>query len=192
MYEDVANIFSDDQINRFYAEETRSLPQKNIYLEEIWETNAVQNQQEYSLPTGVVHVEKVEINLNGSIPERWDEINGVQKFGNSIFFPFLLTNSNDVIRIYVRKQFQVITDDESELDIPDEATEVLVWGMVLRGYKRLVGYYRNSKNFDSVTMPNGVTLSVIQGWMRDAKTEYRDLLDQYSAQGKPKDIDLVY
>ena len=191
IFEDIADLFSAPQVNRFYEEETRSLPTKGVFRRQLWTHVIESNQQEYILPTGTVGIEKTEINYGSTTPAHWVELSGCQFFADALFLPYTPGSGNDTIRAWLNKTFTVVSDDLTALDIPDDMSEVLVWGMVVRGYKRLIGFYRNSKNFDSVTTPNGVTLSVIQGWFREGKQEYKDLISQYAIQKRTREIDLV-
>lgn len=193
LHESVAEIWTDAQLNRYYLEELRSLPRKNIYLEELW-TTTLSSTTDYSdgitLPTGTLKVESVEVNDGTSSFPSWTELKGVDNYGGAIFLPYIPSTGQD-IRARIRKYFTEVADDVTNLDIPDDKSEILVWGVVVRAYKQLIGFYRNSVSWDSVTKPGDVGLAAIQGWLRDAKTEYNNLLQSYQTTTKPRDIDLT-
>lgn len=193
LHESTASIWSDAQLNRYYLEELRSLPAKNVYLEELWEAS-LSSGTDYSdgitLPTGTYKVESVERNDGTSSNPAWNELKGVDNYGGAIHLPYDPT-SDETIRVKIKKNFTEVEDDVTSLDIPDNKTEILVWGMVVRAYKQLIGFYRNSVSWDSVTKPGEVGLSSIQAWLRDAKSEYEDLLKQYKTNPRPRDINLT-
>ena len=60
LYEVTADLWTDAQLIKHIRAEIRSLPRKNIYLEEIHTTSTVVDQIDYVLPTGTIEVEKVE------------------------------------------------------------------------------------------------------------------------------------
>lgn len=188
--ESVADIWTEDQLNRYVTEELRSLPSKDIYLEEQWTTTTVANQQEYTLPTGTVKVESVEKNEGSSTYPNWIPLSGVDNYAGAITLPFL-PSEGDQIRIKIKKAFDDVSDDTTALTLPDDKTEILVWGVVIRAYRQYIGYLRNSQSWDTVTKPGDHDISVIQGWLRDAKEQYNDLIKNYQTTPKPRDIDLV-
>lgn len=55
----------------------------------------------------------------------------------------------------------------------------------------MIGNLRGSQSFDSVTNPGGVTISVLQAWLRDAEKTYQDLVQEYATVPRPRDIDLI-
>lgn len=193
LHESVENIWDDDHLNRYYLEELRSLPRKGIYLEEIW-SDTLDADTDYSngitVPTGTFKVEAVERNDGTSSEPDWNEIKGVDNYAGAIFLPYTV-RTDEQIRMKLKKHFTEVTDDITALDVPDDKTEVLVWGVVVRAYKELVGYFRNSKSWDSVTKPGGVELYSVQAWFRDAKTEYNDAVKLYKTVPRPRDIDLT-
>lgn len=188
--ESVADIWSDDQLNRYYLEELRSLPRKGVYLEKVYTDTTTANTRDYTLPTGTIKVELVERNDGSTSNPFWTELPGADTYNGVLTLPYS-PGEGDEIRIHVKLSFTEITDDTTNLDVPDDKSEVLVWGTVVRAYKQLVGYYRNSKSWDSVTRPGDVSLSAVQAWLRDAKSEYQDLLRIYKFVSKPRDIDLT-
>lgn len=190
LYESTADWFTDTQLNRLINEEVRSLPSKDIYKEAVYETNLVADQKEYSLPTNTVEVEKIERNDGTSSDPSWNDFTGWDTFNNSLYLDWN-PSSTDEIRAFLRIEFTVPTDDVTALDIADNICEIVVWGVVVRCYKMVIGYLRQAKNWDSVSKPDYLTVSSVQGWLQEAKRDYFDLIKQYSTNPKPRDINLV-
>ncbi len=190
LYETTANIWSDTQLNRLFLEELRSLPDKNIYAEELWTMSAVVDQQDYALPSGTVEVEKLERNDGTTSKPDWVEINGWDTYAGAIYLPFRPTQT-DTYRIHIQKKFTDVEDDTTSLDISNEKSEVLVWGMVIRAYRVLIGYLRNSVSWDSVTKPGDLSIPRIREWLKEARDHYNDLLRQYATQPRPTLINLT-
>lgn len=183
-------IWSDILLNRHITREIRSLPKKDIYLEELWTTTTVQNQEDYTLPTGTHKVEKLERNDSTSAVPYWNEIKGYDTYAGALYLPYL-PGSSETIRVHIKKQFTVPTDDVTAVDIPDDTCEVVVWGVTIRCYKMLIGYLRGSQSWDSVTKPGDLQIAFIQNWIRDAESYYKDLIKLYARIPRPRDIDLV-
>ncbi len=183
-------IWSDTLLDRHIIREIRALPKNDIYLEELWTTSTVVNQYDYTLPTGTEKVEKVERNDGSATVPLWNEINGVDTYAGAMYLPYR-PSSVETIRIKIKKQFTVPTDDSTALDVPADVCEVLVWGVTIRCYKMLMGYLRGSQSWDAVTKPGDLTLSSIQAWLRDAVKYYNDLIQKYMTIPLPRDISLV-
>ena len=186
-------IFTDAVLNRHIEREILSLPRKNIYLEESWVTS-LDSSTDYSdgitLPTGIRKVESVERNDGTSTNPDWQPISGVDNYNNAIFLPFQVTSSYD-IRVKIKKAFEVPTDDVTDVEVPDDKCEVVTWGVTLRCYRIFIGYLRGSQSWDAVTKPGDIAVGVMQGWLRDAKQIYDDLIRDYATTPRPRDIDLV-
>lgn len=190
LYEDTADWFTNDQLNRLISEEIRSLPGKDIYLEQVHETNLVDGQKDYTLPSNTVEVERLEQNAGTVADPVWTEFAGWDVFNNTLYLDFD-PDSTDQIRAFLRCEFTVPTGDINELDVPDNLCEVVVWGVVVRAYKMCIGYFRNARNWDSVTKPDRLNIGTIQQWLVEAKRDYLDLIKQYSTMPRPRDINLV-
>ena len=190
IYESTADLVSYAQLNRYITEEVNSLTTKDIYIEDMYTTTLVVDQQDYAVPTGTVKVEDVERNDGTTTQPEWVKLNGWDVYSGSIWLSWRPTTA-DTIRVKVSKSFTPPTDDSTAMDVPDDKCEVVVWGVVVRVYKQLIGYFRQSKNWDSISKPDGVTLSSLQNWLRDARTEYQTLIEQYKTMALPRDIDLV-
>lgn len=186
-------LFSDTLLNRTINRELRSLPTKGVYLEQIWEM-ALDPTVDYTdgitMPTGTVKLENVEINNGTSSIPYWTGLNGTQVYGGALFLPFRPFVAWS-IRARLKKFFTLPTDDVAYLDIDDDKAEVLIWGVTVRLYRMMIGYLRGSQSWDSVTKPGDLSIPVIQAWLRDAKTEYNDLIKQYSNAMLPREISLV-
>lgn len=190
LYEATADKFTDAQLQRFFLEELRALPSKAVYLEQIWSTTLVQNQQSYTLPANIFKVERVEINYGtASVPD-WEKIDGWDNYSGALYLSFL-PSSTYTLRAFLRMKFTDITDDVTTLEIDDDKSEILVWGIVIRAYKALIGYLKGDLSWDSVTKPGGISVSVVQAWLRDAKQEQKELIQQYATSPRPRDIGLV-
>lgn len=190
IYESTADLVTDAQLNRYISEEVNSLPSKDIYIEDMYTTTLVVDQQDYAVPTGTIKVEDLERNDGTTAQPEWVKLNGWDVYSGSIWLSWRPTTA-DTIRVKISKAFTAPSDDVTALDVPDDKCEVVVWGVVVRVYKQLIGYFRQSKNWDSISKPDGVTLSSLQSWLRDARTEYQSLLEQYKTVAMPRDIDLV-
>lgn len=186
-------IWSDALLNRHIEREILSLPKKNIYLEQMWSTD-LDTTTDYSsgiaLPSGTSKVEELERNDGTSSSPDWNPVSGWDTYAGSLFLPYTVTTSQS-IRAKLKKEFTVPTDDVTALDVPDDKCEVVVWGVTVRCFKILIGYLAGSKSWDSVTRPGQLQITAVQSWLRDAKREYQDLVQQYAFSPKPRDIDLT-
>jgi len=190
LYESTADWFTDDQLNRLIREEILSLPSKDIYLESVYTTNLVSGQLEYTLPTGSKKPDKIQINHGTSTSPVWDDFTGWDLFNNAIYLDWR-PSSADEIRAFLKLPFTVPTGDVVALDVPDDVCEIVVWGVVVRAYKMVIGYLRQAKNWDSVSKPDYLTLNTVSNWLAEAKKDYNDLIKQYMTVPRPKDINLV-
>lgn len=188
--EATADLWTDATLNRLINEEIRSLPQKHIYLEEIHTVSTVVDQYDYTLPAGTVKVEKVERNVGTASKPDWQEESGWDAYAGALY---LRSRPTTVwtIRIHIKKKFSEFSDDVTPSDIPDEKMEVVVWGTVIRAYKALMGYFVDAKNWDAVAKPDGIGMPQVQGWLRDAKGEYRELINLYRTVPRPRFVNLT-
>ncbi len=190
IYEAAADLITDAQINRAIKREIDSLPSKQIFLKKLYTTTTVVNQQDYALPTGTVEVERVERNDGTSDSPIWTQINGCEMYDDALWLPYRPGNI-DTIRIHIQKKFANPDDDSTTLDLPDEKLELVEQGGIVRCYKMLMGYFRQSKSWDSVTTPKGVSMGSVQQWYRESKEDYKELLHQYQDTPLSREIDLV-
>lgn len=190
MYESSADWFTDAQFNRLITEEIRSLPSKRIYLERVYTTALVANQMDYVLPTGTKKIERIERNQGTSSLPDWTEFTGWDIFNSALYLDYRPSTA-DTIRVFIRKEFSIPTDDVTLLDISDDVCEIVVWGVVVRAYKMVIGYLRQSKNWDSVAKPDYLTLNTVNNWLIEAKKDYNDLIKAYMTIPRPRDINLV-
>ncbi len=142
------------------------------------------------LPDGTEKVESVERNDGTSTYPSWTELKGCDFYSGALFLPYR-TLAADEIRVKIKKGFTLPTDDATDMDIPDDMVEVLVWGVTIRCYRILIGYLRGSTSWDSVTKPGDLQITVIQSWLRDAQKYYQELIQTYAFSPRPRDIDLV-
>lgn len=191
LHESVADIFADAQLNRYISEELLSLPSKEVYAEGV-ETDTLElNVTTYPIPSGVQKIEKIERDEStGSAISSWVPLRGWDTYGGNIYLDWLPSKA-DNIRMFCKKAFTVPSGDVVALDIPDDKSEVLVWGVVVRAYKQLIGYLRNSVAWDTVTKPGDLSIPSITGWLRDARKDYNDLIKQYRTEPRPREIDMV-
>ena len=190
LYESSADWFTDDQLNRLVNEEIRSLPSRDIYKETVYETNLVKDQKEYTLPDVTIEVEKIERNDGTAALPQWNSFTGWDTFNNALYLDWN-PSSTDEIRAFLQCEFTVPTDDTTELDVPDNVCEIVVWGVVVRCYKMVIGYIRQAKNWDAISKPDTITISSVQGWLQEAKRDYYDLIKMYATTPRPRDINLV-
>lgn len=188
--ESVADLWTDARLNKFIASEIRGLPRKGIYLEEIWEVSTEQNKRDYPLPDGTYKVELVERNYGTASVTDYQEVKGWDNYGGALW---LDTRPVDVwtMRIHIRKAFTTPVNDVDNLDIPDEKMEVVVVGAAIRAYRMLMGYLVDAKNWDTVSKPNGISMPMVQSWIRDLKADYLDLIKTFRTQPRVRDINLV-
>ncbi len=189
-YEPVADLISDNQLNKFLAQEIRSLPRKGIYLEEYETATVDQNHSDYGLNSNVYKVDAVEANVGTADLPQWSPLKGWEQFGDAIRLA-TYPSGFDTIRIKVRKNFTVLTDDTTVSDIPDDVMEVVIWGTVKRAYMSLMGYFKDAKNWDAIAKPDGISMYQIIAWYKEAANEYKELLKLYRKTPTAHDIDLV-
>lgn len=190
--ETTADLWTDAQLDDFADEELRTLPAKNVYKEEIWNSYTAANVKEYPLPTGTIKVEKVEL---GDLPSNsvdYSELNGCDTFAGVLYLPYKPTAVTD-LRIWIKKSFTLLSSltEGQTLDIPDSKIEVLVLGTVLRAYSKLMGYFVDLKNWDYNAKPDGISMQQVQSWIRDVKAEYKEILSAVRFTPKPRFIDLI-
>jgi hypothetical protein len=191
--EATAELWTDAQLDDFADEELRTLPAKNVYKEEIHEGSTVVDKKAYPLPTGTIKVEKVEVNeSNSTSDDDYCEIKGWDTFAGNLYLPNRAT-SVYLLRVWIKKSFTPIADldENNPLDIPDSKVEVLVLGTILRAYSKLMGYFVDLKNWDYNAKPDGITMQQVQSWVRDIKTEYKEILGAVRFTPKPRFIDLI-
>lgn len=150
----------------------------------------MQNQQSYTLPTNFFKLERLERNDGTSTYPSWTQMQGWDTYGNALYLESLPSNTN-TIRGFLRMKYTDVTDDIINLEIEDDKSEILVWGVVVRAYKMLIGYMKGNISWDGVTAPRSVTLSSLQSYLRDAQKEQKDLIKQYATVSRPRDIDLT-
>lgn len=186
-------IFTDDVLNRAIASEIRGLPSKDIYKEELWQVSLVPT-TDYSdgiaLPDGTVKVEGIERNDGTATYEDWNPLSGVDNYEGAIFLPYTVTSAQD-IRVKIKKAFAVPANNTDQVEVPEDKMEVVIWGVVIRCYRMLLGYLRGSQSWDSVTKPGDLSIPVVTVWLREAQDHYKEIVQQFATSPRPRDIDLV-
>lgn len=190
IYESVADLVTDAQLNRMISAELRGLPRKNIYIEELRTSTTVVDQLDYSLPTNTYKVELVERNWGTASQPTWEEIKGWDNYDDALWLKER-PSSAWTMRIHIRKGFTVLSDDVTASDVPDDKMEVVIFGVVVRAYKMILGYFLDAKNWDAIAKPDGVSLNQILNLYREAKEDYKDAVNKYKTSPRPRDIDLV-
>ena len=190
LYESSADLWSDAQLVKHMRAEIRSLPRKRIYLEEIHTTTTVQDQIDYVLPTGTIDVELVQKNVGTSSTPEWDDIVGWYTHGGAVYLPYRPADAW-TLRIHLAKSFTDPSSGATTLDVPDDKIEVVVWGTCIRAYRQLMGYFLDAKNWDSIGKPDGITFYQAQAWYRDARSEYKELVQTYRKTPRAREINMT-
>lgn len=190
LYETNADLWTDAQLVKHLRAEVRSLPKKNIYLEEIHTTTTVQDQIDYVLPTSTNKVEMVETDLGSGNLTDWQELKGWDNYGGAIYLPYR-PSAGWTLRLHIKKGFTDLTTDGTTTDVPDDKVEVVVWGTCCRAYRQLMGYFVDARNWDSVGKPDGISMNQVRQWYDDARREYKDLIQIYRSVPRNRDINLV-
>lgn len=191
--EAVASRWSDAQLNRYIAEELNSLPSKDIYFEDIVPYTLVVDQLNYAysdMDAKIFKVERIERNDGTTALPYWNELKGWDNYKDTIILRWRPSRA-DSIQLFCKKFFTVPTGDSTALDLSDDKCEILVWGVVVRAYKQLIGYLQGSVSWDTVTKRGDLSIPTIQGWLRDARKDYQGLVQMYATSPRPRDIDLV-
>lgn len=185
-----SGIWSDAQINRFIAQEIRSLHRRGIYSREKDTTNTVVDQYDYTFPSGCYKVDMIERNWGTSDKPLWEPVDGWSQDDSALYLgarPMI----SWVMRITFRKKYSVLTDDSTSSDIPDDKMDVVVLGSTIRALQRLAGYLGNVANWDSISKPDGVSINSISGLLAVLKKEYRELVAMYKTVPDVREINLI-
>lgn len=190
LYEDTANLFSDDRINRALSHALRELPRKGVYNEEIQTTPQVQDQIDYDLDNNVVKVEKVEINIGtASLPD-WSEIKGWDQYKGALYLRSRPAGG-DTMRIHCQQKFAIVDDDSTDYDFNDDIAELVAIGAALRCYQMIVGYFLDASNWDAIAKPDGLDMAKVARWVQQLQTDYKQLIQVHRRTPRPRDINLV-
>lgn len=188
----VTKFWEDADIYALADEELRSLPAKNIYLEEIQKTT-VTDDKEYGLPSGTFKVESVEYNNGTTTKPDWiPVVGGWDTFANTLTFTSAFSTGSEV-RIKIKKSFTPLSTlaTGDALDISDYQIEALVTGTVLRAYSALMGYFVDLQNWDYNAKPDGISYPQVQVWTREIKNEYLDVVRNVKKTPLPRFINLT-
>lgn len=192
LYESSADLWANADIDAFIRDEVRNLPFRNVYKEEIWEVDTVVNQEDYTLPSGTRKIEKVQFNEGTASDPDWDDQTGWDIFGGALYLT-PKPSSIKSMRVFLRKEF---TDpstqvDGDTIDVPNDKLEIVFVGATLRAYQTLMGYFVDLKNWDYNAKPDGITMNHVQGWIREVKLEYLELIKQLKTVPRPRFINLT-
>lgn len=191
LYENTADLWQDVDLYDFVQEELSSLYAKNVYKEELYTTSTVVNQIDYQLPVNTYKVDRVEFNEGTSTVPDWDTQAGWDTYGTTLYLQVAPTEVKSM-RLHLRMPYGDLPSLASaDIDIPDSRVEVVVLGAVLRAYQSLMGYFVDLKNWDYNAKPDGISMSQVQGWIRDVKQDYLDVLKTLRRVPVPRFIDLV-
>ena len=190
LYEDTADLFTDDQLNRCITDTINDLPRKGVYLEQLWYRDLVENQLNYTLPDNTLEVEKVELNYGTSSRPKWKLYRGCDFYDGALFLPTLPTYTY-TIRVHIRKKFSELTDDDTATDIPDDKLRLVAYGAALKAYEMLGGFFLHNKNWDSQAKPYATDMNKVANWIQLAQTRYEKLLSKYRTYPRPREINLV-
>ena len=190
IYEATADFITDARLNNALDHTMRELPRKGIYLEETWTEPMVVDQIGYTLPTGTLKVEKLEINMGTASAPDWVEMSGWDNYGGSIFLRSR-PSGTDTMRIHIKKKFSILTDDSTNTDVPDEKLELVALGMALRAYRMLMGYFMKASNWDALGKPDGTDMGRLSRWIRQLDEDYNKLLKSFRTVPRARTINLV-
>ena len=190
IYEATADLLTDARINNAIDHTMRELPRKGIYLEEIWTEPMVKDKIGYTLPTGTQKVEKLERNIGTTALPNWQDMSGWDNYGGSIYLRSR-PSSTDTMRVHLKKKFTILTDDETNTDVPDDKLELVALGAALRAYKMLMGYFMRASNWDAVGKPDGTDMGRLTRWIRQLNDDYKELLNTFRTVPRARTINLV-
>lgn len=190
LYEATADLFTDARVNQGISDTFAELPRKGVYLEEIHTTARVVDQLDYSLPSGALKIEKVDVNLGTSAKPDWDEIKGWDNYAGALWLRQRPTDTYDM-RIHIRKKFTDLTDDTTATDVPSDQLELVAVGATIKCYQMLIGYLVHAKNWDSVAKPDGIGLPQVQAWIRDLREIYHKMINDQRRFPRPREINMV-
>lgn len=184
-------VITTSEINSAFLDALRNLPYKGVYKEEKWYKTLSTSQKEYSLEGEFLKVEKVEFDLGtGSDREEWEKQQGWEEFAGSLHLATYPTSAHTV-RVWVKKKFTEIEDDDTTVDVPDDKGEVLVLGIVRRLLDNIIHYMIDANNYDSVAKPTGVTLPQVKNWRDEIRVEEERIIKSFQTTPRPRFMDLV-
>ena len=183
-------IFPDSEINSAFLDTIRGLPYKGVYNETKWYKTLSVNVSEYALESEHYKVEKVEVNEGTADLPRWTEVKGYEVFANTLHLATLPSLAN-TIRVWVKTKFTEITDDSTTVDVPDDKSEAVIYGSVRRLLENLIHYIIDSKNYDSILKPDGLSLPQIKAWRDEIRAEEERIVKSFQTKPRPRDMDLV-
>lgn len=184
------NILPNSEINAAFLATIRGLPYKGVYKEEFWYRTLETNVREYGWESGTVKPEKVEVDQgNSSLPD-YAPITGYELFANTIILPFYPTQAR-TMRVWAKMKFTEIDDDDTDVDVPDDKSEVVVYGMLRRLLENVINYALDAKNFDAILKPDGVTLPQLKGWRDEMRAEEERIIKSFQRKPVPRQMNMT-
>lgn len=192
LHEATANLWTDNDLYALMDAELRTLPKKSVYKEEVWKGTTELKRDEYPLPTGTRHIEKLEFNEGSDTDPCWVEDIDYDVYGNVLYLSFLPTNEKK-FRVRLKKSFTAVSTlgSNDNLDVPDSVIEVLIKGTALRAFGNIMAYFIDASNWDYVAKPDGISMNQVQNWFKQVKDDYNEALALARTVPKPKCINLL-
>lgn len=184
------DIFPDSEINAAFVDTIRGLPWKGVYKEEFWFRTLSTTSKEYGYQTGTIEIERVEVNEGTSDREDYVKVEGYELFANTIILPSYPSSAR-TMRVRAKMKFTEITDDDTDVDVPDEKAEAVKYGMVRRLLENLIHYVIDSKNYDSILKPDGLSLPQLKGWRDEIRAEEERTIKSFKTKQKPREMNLI-
>lgn len=190
LYESSADLWTDADILAHVNAEIRQLPFKGIYLEELWTTAKVDDQQDYALPSNTFKIEVLEENTGTTADPSWEQMRGYDFYAGGLWLSTPATDTH-TMRAWISKSFTEITASATENDIPNNKIDIVIYGAAIRAYQQLIGYLVDSKNYDAIAKPDGPSITNIRGWITELKTYQKIMLDEIRGIPRPRSIDMT-
>jgi len=190
LYEASADLWTDADLNAYINAEIRLLPTKGIYAEELWTTSKVKNQQDYTLPTNTVKIERLEENLGTDSDPNWRDMAGWDLYAGALWLEIPPTDTR-TMRAWIKKKFSTLSDNNDESDVPEEKLDIVIYGAAIRAYQALIGYMVDQKNYDAIVKPDGISMGQVRAWIAELRDQRREILREVRGIPRPRMIDLV-
>ena len=190
LYESSADLWTDADILAHTNAEIRQLPYKGIYLEQVWTTPKVDAQQDYALPDNTYKIEVLEENTGTASNPDWQTMRGYDFYAGGLWLASPATDTN-TMRAWISKSFTEIAANTTESDIPENKLDIVVYGAAVRAYQQLIGYLVDSKNYDAIVKPDGVSLNGVRAWITELKSYQKLMIEEVRGVPRPRFINMV-
>jgi hypothetical protein len=190
LYEASADLWTDADLIAHANAEIRLLPFKGIFLEELWTTSKVADQQDYAVPSDTFKIELLEENTGTTDNPSWEEMKGYDFYAGALWLSSMPSDTH-TIRAWISKAFSAIAANNTESDIPETKIDIVIYGAAIRAYQQLVGYIVDSKNYDSNIKPDGISLSNVRGWIVELEAHQKRMLEVIRGIPRPRQINMV-